>query len=160
MPARKPLVIIGGQLQNLPAGDSLDAPVSEVDVIALNNGTGASVATCRAVYPTSSGFGLAQANASATKNVIGLVRDTAIASSASGNIQSDGVFTAGAASWDAVTGQTGGLTPNAIYYLSPTTAGAITSTPPSTAGQYVVQVGIALSTTALDIRDSGFDVLL
>lgn len=160
MPARRPLVIISGQLQNLPAGDSIDAPVSEVDIIALNNGTGSSVAMCRAVYPTSTGFGLAQANASATKNVIGLVRDTAIAINASGNIQSDGVFTATTAQWDAVTGATGGLTPGAIYYLSATAAGTISSTPPTTAGQYVVQLGIALSSTSMDIRDSGFDILL
>lgn len=160
MPARRPLVIISGQLQNLPAGDSLDAPVSEVDVISLNNASGSSVSMGRAVYPGGSGFLLAQSNASATKNVVGLVRDTAISSNASGNIQSDGVLTATAAQWDAVTGQTGGLTPGAIYYLSATTAGAITATAPTVAGQYVVQVGIALSTTAFDIRDSGFDILL
>ena len=160
MPARRPMVTINGQLQSLPVGDTIDGPVSEVDIIALPNGTGSSVAIARAVYPTTNGFGLAQANASATKNVVGLVKDPSVASNASGNIQSDGVFVATAAQWDAVTGQTGGLTPGAIYYLSPTTAGAITSTPPSTTGQYVVQVGIALSTTALDIRDGGFDILL
>jgi hypothetical protein len=160
MPARRPLVIIGGQLAQLPAGDTIDGPVSEVDIIALNNSTASSVAMCRAVYPTSAGLGLAQANASATKNVIGLVKDTAIAAGANGNIQSDGVFVATTAQWSAVSGETNGLTPNSIYYLSATTPGAITSTPPSTAGQYVVQVGIALSATALDIRDSGFDILL
>lgn len=160
MPARRPLVVIGGQIQNLPSGDSLDAPVSEVDVISLNNASGSSAAICRAVYAGATGFQLAQANSSATKNVIGLVRDTAIASNASGNIQSDGVMVATSAQWDAVTGGSTGLTPGAIYYLSATTAGAITSSAPSTAGQYVVQVGIALSTTALDIRDSGFDILL
>lgn len=161
MPARRPMVIISGQLQQLPAGDSIDGPVSEVDIVPLTNASGSSAAIGRFVYPSGSGnFNLAQANAAATRNVIGAIRDTAIANNAVGNIQTDGVLTLTAAQWAAVSGETNGLTPGAIYYLSATTAGAITSTAPSTAGQYVVQVGMALSATTLDIRDSGFDILL
>ena len=42
-----------------------------------------------------------------------------------------------------------GLTFNTVYYLSATTPGAITATAPSTAGQYVVPIGKALSATDL-----------
>jgi hypothetical protein len=38
------------------------------------------------------------------------------------------------------------------YYLSAGTAGLLTATAPSTVGQYVVEIGVALSTTELLIR--------
>lgn len=46
----------------------------------------------------------------------------------------------------------GGLTPGAIYYLSATTAGAITTTAPSTAGQYVVVIGKATAADKLVLQ--------
>jgi len=45
-----------------------------------------------------------------------------------------------------------GLTAGSVYYLSQTTAGAMTTTAPSTVGQYVVRLGIAISTTEFLIR--------
>jgi hypothetical protein len=45
-----------------------------------------------------------------------------------------------------------GLTAGAAYYADPTTAGAITSTVPSTVGQWVVPVGVAKSATELIVR--------
>lgn len=161
MPPVRPLIVRNGQIQQAAASDTLDIGISEVDVISLQNSGTAAAAIGRAVYVSgSSTFGLASANATATKGVVGLVRDTSIAAGASGNIQTDGVLSATAAQWSAVTSEQNGLTPGATYYLSATTPGAITSTPPSTTGQYVVTVGIALSSTVLDIRDSGFDILL
>ena len=50
------------------------------------------------------------------------------------------------ATWDAITGQSGGLTPGATYYLAPV-AGMLTTTPPSSPGQSVCVVGRALSAT-------------
>jgi len=47
-------------------------------------------------------------------------------------------------------GQTG-IDPGDIYYLS-TTAGAISTTPPSTAGQYVTRVGEGATTTEFSIQ--------
>lgn len=52
--------------------------------------------------------------------------------------------------WDAVTGQVGGLTPGAQYWLS-TTAGQISTASPAAQGEFSVQVGKALNTTTLDI---------
>ena len=70
----------------------------------------------------------------------------------------NGVLVGTTAQWDAVvTGQTGGLTFNSLYFLDPTSPGKLTTTPPTTAGsgQCNVLVGRAMSTTelALNIRD-------
>ena len=45
-----------------------------------------------------------------------------------------------------------GLDAGDLYFLSPSTAGAITLTPPSSAGQAVVRVGEASTTTEFAIR--------
>ena len=45
-----------------------------------------------------------------------------------------------------------GLDAGDLYFLSPSTAGAITLTPPSSAGQAVVRVGEASTTTDFAIR--------
>jgi hypothetical protein len=44
------------------------------------------------------------------------------------------------------------LTFNTPYYLSPTTAGLMTSTVPTTVGQVVAQIGVAISTTELLVK--------
>jgi len=56
------------------------------------------------------------------------------------------------AQWDVVTGQTGGLTRGSIYFLSSATAGRLTTTAPSSEGDFVTQCGIALSATDLMIQ--------
>ena len=47
---------------------------------------------------------------------------------------------------------TSGLNAGDLYFLSPSTAGAITLTPPSSAGQAVVRVGEASTATSFAIR--------
>jgi len=47
---------------------------------------------------------------------------------------------------------TTGLTASTFYFLSAASAGAITATPPSTAGQFVTRVGEAGSSTQLAVR--------
>jgi hypothetical protein len=54
-------------------------------------------------------------------------------------------------SWAEVTGSPL-LNPGTVYYLSAVAAGQITSTAPTTPGQYVVVVGRAVSSTALAIE--------
>ena len=145
-------MIIGGQLQQIPAGDTLNVSANEVDVISLTNASGASVMIGTPTYVSIGGsFSLSKADASGTVEAIGLVRDATIVSAAAGNIQTDGVLTATTAQWDAITGQTGGLTAGAVYYLSAATAGKLTSAAPTTTGQYVMRVGRALSVTDFDI---------
>lgn len=92
---------------------------------------------------------LANGNSAATSPAVGLVLATSIASSASGAVAFDGVMAATTVQWDVVTGQTGGLTPGAKYFLSNITAGALTTTAPTTG--YLVGIGRAMSTTRLRI---------
>ncbi len=157
MPARKPLVIIDGQVQEIPASDTLNAPVSAVDVISKANGGASAITAGMPVYVKSDGtVDKASAAAGGTKAVIGLVRDASIAAAATGNIQTDGTLTS--ADWTSVAG-TATLTAGALYYLS-ATAGQITATAPSAAGNYVVKVGIATATDTLEIDTERGGVLL
>jgi hypothetical protein len=152
MAARKPLVIVSGQVQQLQAGDTLDASVSEVDVVSKVNDNAGSIVIGTPVYVKSNGnVDKGRANASGTVQLLGLVKDASIAAAATGIIQTDGVLTATTGQWDAVTGGSGGLTPGTVYYLDAATAGLLTTTAPTTVGQYVVRVGLATSTTEMDI---------
>jgi hypothetical protein len=152
MALRKPLVIISGQIQQLASADTLDALVSEKDMLSLTNGEATALVICTPVYV--SGVNTckkAQANAAGTVGVVGLAAVASTAAGASASVQSDGVLTATTAQWDAVTGLTGGLTFGTLFYLDPATVGKLTATAPSTAGQYVAPLGRALSTTDFEI---------
>lgn len=148
MAARKPLVIISGQVQEIPIGDTLNAPVAEVDIVSLTAGATV-VALCPVYISAANTFNKAAANAAGTAKVLGFAQD-AINSAAAGYIQTDGILSGTTGEWDAVAGTTGGLTAGTEYFLS-ATAGFITDTAPSSAGNYVAKVGIALSTTELEI---------
>ena len=150
----KPLVLKAGEIQQLQQGDTLDAPQSGGDVISLtNNEAGAVVIGTAAYIDAVSGFKKAKADASGTSDVIGLIaKSPSITNGTSGSVMVNGVLVATTAQWDAVTGQSGGLTFNTAYFLSPTTAGLITITEPSTVGQYVVYIGRAISTTEMMIN--------
>ena len=154
MAVRSPLVIITGQVQQLPSGDSINSPQSGPAQVTLTNDEASPVVICAPVYmDAADGFKKAQANASGTRKVIGLVGTSpSITNATSGQVNVSGVMTATTTQWDAVTGGSGGLTFNTTYYLDPTTSGKLTSTAPSTVGQYVVEIGIAVSTTELEIR--------
>lgn len=99
----------------------------------------------------SAGVGLvlqAKANAMATSVVIGMIAATSVAAGAATTLLVDGdIATQSTALWDAIAGTTGGLAAGTIYYLSPSTAGRFTATKPVTAGQTIVPVLFALSTT-------------
>lgn len=116
--------------------------------VSLTNQTGATIEKFKAVYKTATADQIAKANANAagTYQCIGLT-SAAINNSASGVVIVGGVLTGTTGEWDAVTGQTGGLTPGARYFLSNATAGNLTTTAPTTG--YLVRVGIAVSTTQL-----------
>lgn len=118
----------------------------------LTNDNAGSLVIGNAVYVKTDGdMDKAQANTAATTELLGLATET-IVTTADGEVQADGFLTATTGEWDAVTGDTGGLTAGSIYYLDPSTAGRITETAPSTVGQYVVRVGQAISTTIMNIR--------
>ncbi len=117
----------------------------------FTNGEASAIAIGRAVYCSAAGqVRLGLANAESTSQIVGLVAATSINSSASGAIANSGFLAATTGEWDAVTGQTGGLTFGATYYLDNTTAGKITSTAPGSG--FIVAIGIAMSTTKLSIN--------
>ena len=108
------------------------------------------------VYANASGsIQRAVGNNSATVNVIGLVADTTIATSSSGNIITGGNLTATTAQWDAITGGSGGLIPDQQYFLSPTNLGKLTPVPPTpilNETVWSVEIGIAVSITELKVE--------
>lgn len=59
-----------------------------------------------------------------------------------------GLLTLDVSSWTTITGESGGLTPGAIYYLG-LTLGTLTTISPSNAGQFVVEVGQSIDATSL-----------
>ena len=125
------------------------------NMASLNNSNSGAIVIGAPVYSPSAGnFDKAEANAGTTVEVIGLVADTSITNGTSGNVQTSGVVSATTGQWDTVAGTSGGLTAGTVYYLDPATAGKLTSTAPSTVGQYIVRVGKALSTTQLELAIS------
>jgi hypothetical protein len=153
MASRSPLVVNAGQIQQLQTGDILNVPVfTGGDVISLTNDDSGADVICTPVYnDAASGFKKAKADAAGTKSVIGLISDTSITNGVAGNVMLNGFLTATTGQWDAVFGTTGGLTFGSRYYLSAATAGQASATAPSTTGQYVVELGIAISTTVFKI---------
>lgn len=152
MALRKPLVINAGQLQQLQSGDTLDAPQSGGDQMVLTNANAGTLPPGSPVYISANdSVDKAKADAAATKNCVGLAA-ASIATSGTGPIMLSGVVTLTTGQWDTAFGTTGGLTKDVIYYLSPATAGIGTSTAPTTAGQYVVELGLGISTTELKIN--------
>lgn len=142
-----PLVIgTSGLIQNLQAGDNIgvQSETGQISLIAV-----ATVVPGAPVYSSSATqFTKAQANAGSTAKVLGLAA-AGITAAAAGIIQVNGILTLSTAQWDAITSGTGGLTFGANYFLSATTAGLLTTTAPSTVGQYNSFVGDAISTTSM-----------
>ena len=67
-------------------------------------------------------------------------------------VQYAGPISLTTAEWDAITGQSGGLTPGIFYYLTTAGFGILTDTAPVGFGSIVAPVGIALSSTDFLVR--------
>lgn len=147
MAKRKPLVITNGQVERLQPGDRLDLANSATKT----NASGSTINIASPVYITGANAELAQANAQSTVRVAGLAEATTVNGDPL-EVVADGVFTATTGQWDAVTGETGGLTPGADYFLTATAAGELTQTAPDASGEFVVRVGHALSETEMEIE--------
>lgn len=149
MAIKKPLVLTAGQVQQLQAGDSVEHP----GLYNRTNNNASAIVISQAVYVDGAGtVDLAQADALGTSEVLGLVVDASIAAAASGGILTDGKLTATTGEWDNVTGQTGGLTSGSKYFLDESTAGSLTVTAPTINGDVVAPIGLALSTTEMEIN--------
>lgn len=71
-------------------------------------------------------------------------------------VQTKGPVALTEAQWDDVTGDSGGLTPGAVYFLSDVTNGGLTTSAPSDPGTFVCQVGTALNATTLILSTPAF----
>ena len=91
---------------------------------------------------------LAQADTSVTAQVAGL---SLIDITSGGTCQFISEGSIERSDWSSITGSVN-LSAGVFYYLDPSTAGRLTSTAPSTPGQYVVRIGRAINTTTLDIE--------
>jgi len=148
MALRKPLVLIDGNIAQLPTSDTLDASVIAIDVIQMTNGESSTASAGQPIYISGADtFKLGQANSLNTAKVIGLLRED-IAAGGTGMVQLDGILEL--PDWSAVVGSST-LTAGASYYLDPDNAGMLTVTPPTATGQYLVYIGKALSTTAINL---------
>ncbi|MBV8970917.1 MAG: hypothetical protein JO290_01360 [Sphingomonadaceae bacterium] len=155
MALKTPLVLgSDGLVQQLQSGDTISSAVAAQTVRQVTNAeSSAAITIGMPVYATAAdAVKRAQANAKATSQLAGLVFDVSIAAAATGNICSAGILVATTAQWDAVAGTTGGLTFGTRYFLDPANPGKITSAVPTTAGQTNTAVGIALSTTELELQ--------
>jgi hypothetical protein len=94
------------------------------------------------VYVASDGHvDLGQANDGITATAVGMSLAN-VASGMAGTYQTTGVVTK--SGW--------GLTPGAIYYLSPSAAGGMTTTYPDNSGEFVVILGNALNEDQLNLN--------
>ncbi|MDR3639070.1 MAG: hypothetical protein P4L84_35020 [Isosphaeraceae bacterium] len=142
MALRKPLVVGGdGRPQQLQAGDTLTGPFAENETQNWTNGDSAGHSIGNVVY-LSAGDTVkrAQANAAGTSGAVAIATGT-IAAGAVGGYQTNGTLS----------GLTG-LTAGATYYLDPAAVGGMTTTCPTTVGQLVCILGIAVSATEFLIR--------
>lgn len=156
MALKKPLVLnlSTGKPELLQSGDTLDATTTNPRERTLTNSNAGAIVIGRAVYiDGNDSCDLAQANASGTAGVFGLVKTSSIASATPGSVISNGPLEATTTQWDAVTGGTGGLTAGAEYFLSASEAGAlVTDVSGYSAGSFVVRVGRAVSTTVMEVE--------
>lgn len=127
-------------------------PTGDPAVSLVNDEATALVVGTPVYADAAGGVKKAKADAAGTVRVVGLVQDASIAAGIAGAVLPGGLLTATTTQWDAVAGTTGGLTFNALYFLSQTTAGKLTASPAATAGLYSVPVGMALSPTQLVVR--------
>jgi hypothetical protein len=141
MAARKPLVMNAGRVQQLQAGDTLDAPVSTPATLTLTNGDAGSHVISDVIYiDAADDAKKAKANAAGTADAFALATAT-ITNGTAGVYQTNGLLA----------GLTG-LTAGAKYFLSTATAGVMTASAPTAAGSVVVELGTAVSTTEFQIE--------
>lgn len=91
---------------------------------------------------------LAIANDITKSQVMGLAIDN-FSAGENGNYVTEGYIER--SDWTSIIGSTD-LTPGAIYYLDPNTAGLLTDTSPTTITDYVVKIGRAVNQKQLDIE--------
>lgn len=153
MATKIPLVLgADGLVQQLQSTDTISVPFSGVDVRSVTNSDSVALVFGTPVYAFAAGsVKRGQANAKSTSGVVGLMYDATTAAAAVGQMAAGGVMAGTTAQWDAVTGATGGLVFNTLYFLDPVTAGKLTTAVATTVGQCNALIGRAISTTELEV---------
>lgn len=150
MAIRKPLVEVAGEIQSLQPGDSI-ATGADTYVATFTS----TAVPGEALYvDANDAVDLAQADAAGTSKVIGLAV-AGVTAASTGDVQYGGILSLTTGQWDAVAGTTGGLTAGLKYYLSDVAAGKLLEEgglSGITQGEYVVEVGKAISTTDMRIE--------
>lgn len=144
-----PLVIQNGQIRELPSGASIN--VSPVIIQMVNS---ESTAITRGQPVASNASGEAQLcvyDNIAKVRVLGVVFDESVEPGETANIAILGPVEATTDEWDALTGDTGGLSGTAKYYVG-STAGDLAVTATTTNGTFQAPVGVAMSTTKLFVQ--------
>lgn len=125
--------------------------LNTADVSGQTNANAGTLAPGTPVYEktTANNIDKAQGNAIATSFVLGLTIASYAAAVTTCIVRTTGPLALTTAQWDAITGQTGGLSLGVIYYLDTATAGKLTTSPVDAAGNFLVPVGKSLSTTTM-----------
>lgn len=137
-----PIVCSAGELEQLRSTDVLVDPLLQlpyaIDQVSFSNAEAGNLILGDICYYFGSGqVKKAKADAAATCSGILWVCLETIASAGTGRFKFFGSVNGLAVS------------NGAVYYLSPTTAGVMTVTVPTTAGHYIVKLGIATSLTGM-----------
>lgn len=149
MALKKPLVLgSNNKPEQLQSGDTLVDGLNQYQML---NGNAGNLIIGTPVYVSAAGtVDKARANAVGTSNAIGLWADVTTATGQPGFITINDTMTATTGQWDAITGQVGGLTPGATYFLDEATAGRLKTGQIATG--FVQEIGIALSTTDMLVQ--------
>lgn len=133
-----------GNVVQITSGGSVNAggsTPSALVVSSLTNASGGTLTQGTVTYINGDGtFSSAQADAAATSTFFGIVSAASIADTAAGAVTTAGTVTIPTGK------QTGTWVAGDIIYIDPATAGKLTNASPSAAGEYVVEVGLALNT--------------
>lgn len=114
------------------------------------NGEGVTLLAGTPVYVNAANEARIANTTSTGRKVVGLVYAD-IAAASNGDIQTDGIITLPAPTWDIQTGGLGGLVPDAFYYLNE--SGGLTTNPDvSTPGRWICPIGVSVSPTQLNLR--------
>jgi hypothetical protein len=157
MTLREPLVIINGQIQQLPSGDTINGagPGGTFDgAFDGTNNEGSPITIGQPVYiDADDSVKLLSANSANSVKFAGLVGDASIGTGNTGNIQYTGELTANVSQWTAVGIPSGNLTAGATYYVDDAATGNLTATAPTTVASYVIPVGVSVNVTTLKLFD-------
>jgi hypothetical protein len=157
MAIRKPLVLVNGQLQQLQAGDV----VQSFDILPQTVNEPGGLSFGQFVYNDGNDtIRKARANASGTKDVLGMVMNGTVPQGGTANVLLSGPAVGTTGQWDAQFGTTGGLAPRARYFLSDTVAGQADINAPTADGSYVIEVGVGASPTELVLSAPYRSILL